>query len=911
MALTFVDYTGDGNNDKTFSFPSYQESDVKVQVDNVLKTTTTHYIIKDYSTTGGGTVEFTSGNIPAAGVSIRIYRDTDVSTTGGEYEPKATYVAGSSVKATDLNNNSKQALYAIKEEKEQTITTNRIKDQAVTRAKIYPDAIDGTKIADDSIDSEHYVAASIDNEHLADDAVGADELAANAVVNDSVQANAAIEFTKLENLDSGKILVGNGSNKATETAMSGDVTIDNTGATTITADAVQIGNISDTETTLTANSDAKIPTSKAVADHVVDVVNSIGGFVIVQDKDNFPASHPDPNNDAGTVLSITNPNGLTVSSNTSSNGTRTGGSSTVTINGIPTSAGSPLTANYTMLVQTTTTEHTYDFYKFLAKDGDVLSLSNDMNDFAARYRVNPGTSGLTDNDAGDLVFDTNANKMKVYDGSEWGEVTSTGDFKYIAIAAAGGGAPTYGSATSFDLKEGSIGGSAASITSAAQLIVSVNGVIQKPNSGTSAPAEGFAMADSDTIIFSSAPPADSDIFAVQIGAATDLQVPADNTVTAAKLDLSIVQGDLIYGTGDDTWAKLAPGAAGKVLKMNSGGTAPEWADDTDTTIGGATGADFNDGVKLRFGTGNDMEIVGNANNSGSISNAAGAIGISVGASPYQVTLSGWNTSGTPANNLTVVANSGANTYADLRFDGNVKLATTNTGISVTGGVATDGASTFDDDVTFTTGTTNVNLVWDKSDSSLVFNDNVKAKFGDSGDLAIYHDGINSYLAHESGTGDLILNTDSTCRINPNGGGEYGLAVHTNGAVELYYDNTKEFETKSGGVKLLGHSEQFVTALNPAATITIDFTVGNHFSLAIDQATTFANPSTESVGQSGTITITQPNSGGPYTASWGDQYLWAGGGTPPTLSTAANAVDRIDYVVVATDKIHCVASLDVQ
>ena len=42
MATTFVEYTGDGNATKAFSFPSYQESDVKVRVDGVLKTTSKH-----------------------------------------------------------------------------------------------------------------------------------------------------------------------------------------------------------------------------------------------------------------------------------------------------------------------------------------------------------------------------------------------------------------------------------------------------------------------------------------------------------------------------------------------------------------------------------------------------------------------------------------------------------------------------------------------------------------------------------------------------------------------------------------------------------------------------------------------------------------------------------------------------
>ena len=40
MATTFIDYTGDGNASKSFSFPSIQESDVKVDVDGVIKSST-------------------------------------------------------------------------------------------------------------------------------------------------------------------------------------------------------------------------------------------------------------------------------------------------------------------------------------------------------------------------------------------------------------------------------------------------------------------------------------------------------------------------------------------------------------------------------------------------------------------------------------------------------------------------------------------------------------------------------------------------------------------------------------------------------------------------------------------------------------------------------------------------------
>ena len=71
-------------------------------------------------------------------------------------------------------------------------------------------------------------------------------------------------------------------------------------------------------------------------------------------------------------------------------------------------------------------------------------------------------------------------------------------------------------------------------TSAQQLIVSVNGVIQKPNSGTSQPSEGFAL-DTNDIIFSSAPATNAPFFIVTIGSAVNIGTPSNNTVDTVHL----------------------------------------------------------------------------------------------------------------------------------------------------------------------------------------------------------------------------------------------------------------------------------------------------------------------------------------------------------------------------------------
>ena len=55
---------------------------------------------------------------------------------------------------------------------------------------------------------------------------------------------------------------------------------------------------------------------------------------------------------------------------------------------------------------------------------------------------------------------------------------------------------------------------------------------------------------------------------------------ANGAIIASKVDIPIVQGDLIYGIGTDAWNRLPKGTAGQQLTINSGGTAPEWATPT-------------------------------------------------------------------------------------------------------------------------------------------------------------------------------------------------------------------------------------------------------------------------------------------------------------------------------------------
>ena len=284
--------------------------------------------------------------------------------------------------------------------------------------------------------------------------------------------------------------------------------------------------------TLTPANTNDIPTSSVVNTFVSGLLNALGGFVAIPNETSFPTTNPDPSDNAGTVVSIADAGGVVVNSSGVSVTGRTTNGSVVTINGFPSSLQSTtLGAGLGLQVQTTTTLNTYTYHKLIAKEADVKQLSDDINDFQSRYRVSDNAP-TTDLDEGDLWYDKTANKMKVYDTSTsaWKEVQSVGNFFINTLSSSsgtGGGSATFnGSAFRFTLSNAG--------ANAQQMLVSVNGVIQKPNSGTSQPSEGFAI-DTNDIIFAAAPASGASHFIVTIGSTVNIGQPSNNTVDTSEL----------------------------------------------------------------------------------------------------------------------------------------------------------------------------------------------------------------------------------------------------------------------------------------------------------------------------------------------------------------------------------------
>ena len=97
--------------DINFTITTFSSDEIKVYVDGVLKSAGSDYNINPYNSGGQSTVDWI-GSAPTSPAVVRIIRQTDVMNNGNTaVEGRATYQAGSSVKADDLNNNTTPVSY--------------------------------------------------------------------------------------------------------------------------------------------------------------------------------------------------------------------------------------------------------------------------------------------------------------------------------------------------------------------------------------------------------------------------------------------------------------------------------------------------------------------------------------------------------------------------------------------------------------------------------------------------------------------------------------------------------------------------------------------------------------------------------------------------------------------------------
>ena len=186
-----------------------------------------------------------------------------------------------------------------------------------------------------------------------------------------------------------------------------------------------------------------------------------------------------------------------------------------------------------------------------------------------------------------------------------------------------------------------------------------------------------------------------------------------------------------------------------------------------------TNLDLGDDKKIRLGAGQDLQIYHDGSSS---------------------IIRNYNTS-TPIYIQPADSETGikliANGAVELYYDNSKKLETSSSGVTLVDGLLLDNATNAGRDVQ-----------WQPANDRLAFLDNTKATFGNELDLQIYHDSANSFI-DEAGTGGLYIRVAGTSN---NGFYKYPsneplATFQPDGAVSLYYDNSKKLETTSTGAQI--------------------------------------------------------------------------------------------------------------
>ena len=135
------------------------------------------------------------------------------------------------------------------------------------------------------------------------------------------------------------------------------------------------------------------------------------------------------------------------------------------------------------------------------------------------------------------------------------------------------------------------------------------------------------------------------------------------------------------------------------------------------------------------------------------------------------------------------------------------------GAKVTGTLDVDGGVSITDNK-ITTSSSNANLELTASGTGAVKVDAILSLpdgsvtdnylgIGDADDLKMFHNGSHSII-RETGTGSLYIQSDNNVIIGKDSSSETMIKGVADGAVELYHDNTKKFETTANGVSVTGN-----------------------------------------------------------------------------------------------------------
>ena len=620
-------------------------------------------------------------------------------------------------------------------------------------------SIAGTKLLDDAITTAKIIDDAVTTAKIVDNAVTIDKIADSVIVTNSEQS--------AHTPDDSSFLTTSASDAryfrqdSTETIDSGDTW---------------------------SSSDSFIATTSAIDARVIDLVDDVGGFFPIANETSFPNANPDVNDGAGTIVSIKEiATTRTPSSGTVTISSGTVGGSTVTITGC---GSTVLTAGFGVLVETTTTLNTYSFHRLVPKATEVTTVASISSDITTVAGNDSNITSVAGNATNINTVAGISSNVTTVAGISSDVTTVAGDTSNISTVA--------GATTNIN----NVGNSITNVNTVAGSISNVNTVATNISD-----VNNFA----DTYSISASAPSSPTLGDLWFDTSSDtMKVYTSGGFANAGSSVNGTSDRFKYTATASQTTFSGADASGNTLAYDAGyidvylngiklvnGT--DFTATNGTSIVLTSGATVNDILDIvTYGT---FELSNFSINDANDVSTAGVTNGQVLA--YNSTASAFQPSTIDLTNLSA-SNLTSGTIPDARFPATLPAIS---GANLTNLDASDLASGTIPDARFPavlpavdgsnlTGITSVGGA-----TGVDFNDNVKARFGTSNDLEIYHDGSNSYVS-DVGTGNLYLAGNNLRISNADISATY---VGANNGAEVYltYNGAKKFETTSTGVDVTG------------------------------------------------------------------------------------------------------------
>lgn len=244
MAVTENTYTGNGSTTLySFTFPYLEEDEIKVSLNGTLTTA--------YTLANATTVSFNTA--PSNGAAIRIYRQTDNTTT------KSTFFPGSAIRSQDLNANFLQTLYVSQESDNEAASATATANTALTNSNT-------------AISTANTASTNASNAVTTANTASANASAAVSTAN-TASTNASNAVTTANTASANATTAVNTANAATTTANNATSTA-NTALSTANTALTNANAAVSTANTASTNASTALSTANTASTNATNAVNT-------------------------------------------------------------------------------------------------------------------------------------------------------------------------------------------------------------------------------------------------------------------------------------------------------------------------------------------------------------------------------------------------------------------------------------------------------------------------------------------------------------------------------------------------------------------------------------------------------------------------------------------------------------